>query len=211
MTPQELARRFPRLYHMANLDSWTSILERGLLSTTALLDLFQIAGAERFSLESQWRSDSCSISHSEHGVAVIRDQIPMPEGKLQKLLTGATTQKWYELINGKTFFWVDSQRLTSMLNARQYRARSHAVFVIDTEALLDRHLRKVTLSEQNSGSLYSGKIRGPSTFKRVGDYPFDRIAELAVEYSVPDIADFAIRVEERKADKMVGMIWERAQ
>ena len=35
-----LCRTYPRLYHMATAGSWPSLRERGLLSTTALLELF---------------------------------------------------------------------------------------------------------------------------------------------------------------------------
>ena len=211
MIPQALARRFPRLYHMAELDSWPRILERGLLSTSALLDLFQVSGVSRSKLESEWRSSSTSLSHPEHGDAVIRDQIPMPESSLQHLLVGLTPKEWYQLINGKTFFWVDTQRLGWMLKAPQYRTRPHAIFVVDTHELLERHLPRVTLSDQNSGSVYSGRRRGLETFKRVEEYPSRWVAELAVQYSVPDIDQLTIRIEEWRADIRAGVIWERAQ
>ena len=132
----------------------------------------------------------------------------MPENKLSTLLTGATTRQWYELINRKTFFWVDPQRLLWMLKAPPYLNRTHTVLTVRTEALLHRHLARVTLSDQNSGSLYSGKIRGPDTFKQVSAYNSRWIAELAVDYSVPDVPDFTLRVEERRGDNTLRQIWE---
>jgi hypothetical protein len=42
--PKDLIGRSPRLYHMAEADTWDSIREHGLLSTSALLDLFEIKG-----------------------------------------------------------------------------------------------------------------------------------------------------------------------
>jgi len=50
MDPELLIKTFPRLYHMADRDAWPSIQRHGLLSTTALLDLFEIHGAQRKAL-----------------------------------------------------------------------------------------------------------------------------------------------------------------
>ena len=47
ITHEEFVRRYPRLYHMAQVGSWPSIERNGLLSTSALLDLFQIKGEAR--------------------------------------------------------------------------------------------------------------------------------------------------------------------
>ena len=44
LTPEYLAQRWPRLYHMAEAGSWESVKRHGLLSTTALLDLFEVSG-----------------------------------------------------------------------------------------------------------------------------------------------------------------------
>src|SRR5882762_11831030 len=88
ITPNELSGRFPRLYHMAQLGSWTSIQKHGLLSTTALLDLFESRGDERFRIESCHRPESIPIVHPIHGRAVIRDQKPMSDRSVRKALVG---------------------------------------------------------------------------------------------------------------------------
>ena len=153
MTPEELATRHPLLYHMAALGSWPNVQKHGLLSTSATLDLFGITRDERFRLESQWRPTTETLTDSIQGQVVIRDQIPMREDELQKCLEGLTTRQWYELINHKTFFWVDRQRLEWMLGARQYRNSSHHVLTVDTGSLLSGYSDRVTLSDLNSGSV----------------------------------------------------------
>ena len=45
------AERYPRLWHMAEVENWELIQRRGLLSTSALLDLFQYEGAKREAIE----------------------------------------------------------------------------------------------------------------------------------------------------------------
>ena len=42
VTPEELAQAYPRLYHMADAQSWESIRKHGLLSTSSLLDLYEV-------------------------------------------------------------------------------------------------------------------------------------------------------------------------
>jgi len=104
MTKEELILHYPRLSHMAEDGSWESIKRFGLLSTTALLDLFEIDGSRRTAIESQRRPDSVPIRHCRHGTAVIRDQKPMNDSALIGCLEGMTTSAWYQLLNGKVFF-----------------------------------------------------------------------------------------------------------
>ena len=195
---------YPKLYHVAEFGSWPSIKRHGLLSTSALLDLFEVSGPERSSIESEWRAEAIQIEHHEHGVAVVRDQRPMPPGQLEPLLDGMTPREWYELLNGKTFFWLTEERLGWFLNAKLYRGRVHDVITVDTGRLLRRHWDRITVATINTGSTLGRKWRrGSSTFQSIKDYPLDGrkpgIVELAVEYHVPYIADVALSVERRTA------------
>ena len=85
-TVEEIIARYPVLFHMAELNSWPSIQRYGLLSTSALLDRFEIQGAERAAIETEWRPNSVRIEHEVYSAAVIRDQRPMPPGTLAPLL-----------------------------------------------------------------------------------------------------------------------------
>src|SRR5690242_18502139 len=103
---------------MAESGSLPGIRRHGLLSTSALLDLFEIAGSERYNIESCRRPGSVVISHPVHGQAVIRDQKPMSEEMLRRCLIGLTPRQWFELLNHKVFFWADGDRLQRLLGAR---------------------------------------------------------------------------------------------
>ena len=59
---------------MSEAGSWESIRKHGLLSTTALLDLYEISGTKRFRIESTLRRKSIRVEHPVCGAAVIRDQ-----------------------------------------------------------------------------------------------------------------------------------------
>ncbi len=208
MDRDQLVRDCPTVYHMADGDSWPNIRKYGLMSTSALLDLFEKRGAERFSLESEWRPHSVTITHPVHGNAVIRDQKPMPENGLRQVLKGMTTRQWYELINRKTFFWGSWTRLSWMLSA--YRDSPHCVLFVETRALLERHMGEMSLTDQNSGSIYSNRTRGADTFRSIGEFNSRYVAELAIDYKVSDIVDLTIKVELWKGDAKLGQVWSRS-
>jgi hypothetical protein len=217
ITPEEFAQHYPRLYHMAEAGSWQSISTHGLLSTTALLDLFGVDGVRRRAIESHHRPASVVIAHPEYGSAVIRDQIPMREAALKKCLRGCTPRQWYEFLNSRVFFWVAEQRVQTLLNARAYRARDHLVITVNTSNLLERHKLRVLLSPINSGStIYKPVQRGRDTFMTWDAYPYQErrklrgsanaVAELAVDYSVGDITNFIERVERRRGTRILEVL-----
>lgn len=215
----EIVDRYPRLYHMAELGSWDSIRQHGLLSTSALLDLYQVKGDARFVLESQHRPKSVDITMEGLGTAVVRDQKPMSDKALKLALRdGLTPRDWYETLNEKVFFWLEEQRLNTLLGARAYRNRRHTVMTVDTKHLLEKHCKNVVLAPINSGAtVFKPQPRGRDTFLPLDQYPFDEwnakrrgnqpIVELAVRHSVPDIADFIIRVDNRGRGEPDEPVW----
>ncbi len=215
MNPQEFVARHPNLYHMAEQGSWESIREHGLLSTSALLDLFEIAGPRRHAIESAHRPKSVKLSHPQYGVAVVRDQKPMSESKLRSCLIGMEPREWYELLNRRVFFWPTKERLVRLLGARAYRNSPHVVIEVDTSILLEQRLNQTTLSRINSGStVYVPVPRGRETFLPLSEYPQDwwrarRLGEVAVEYGIPNLADMIISVEEWEGSSKLKTVWER--
>src|SRR5438105_1634732 len=137
---------------MAEVDSWPSIQRHGLLSTSALLDLFQMSGPERDAIESQRRPESVTIRHPRFGTAVIRDQKPLRDEALKGCLRGMTVPDWYCTLNSKVFFWLTQARLETFLTARAYRSSDHVVITVDTARLIDQHLDRLRLSTINSGA-----------------------------------------------------------
>jgi hypothetical protein len=200
--PERLVARFPKLYHMAHDGSWPSIANHGLLSTSALLDLYQLSGAARHAVESEWRPESVPLHLAGASEAVVRDQKPLRPDLLGRCLTdGMTPSEWYELLNGRVFFWLTEENLNVLLHARAYRDQAQTVLTVDTAALLARHLPETELSSINSGSiLRGGALRGARTFSSIQDHPTTRVVELAVLRAVPDIAELVIRVERRHPD-----------
>lgn len=203
---EEVIANCPTLFHMAERGSWSSIRERGLLSTSALLDLYRISGAKREAIESTRRSASIPLNASALPRAVVRDQLPMDDKGLRRCLPRHLTPRdWYELLNTKVFFWLTRDRLQRLTCARPYREKSHDVIEVDTRSLIGAHRERIWLCPMNSGNTKPyPHPRNESTFSRIADYPYDhwrrkrkrgeRVVELAVDHSVPDLHRYVTRV-----------------
>ena len=221
MDTDEFVHRFPRLYHMAEDGSWPVIQRLGLLSTSALLDAFEVVGEERLALTARRRPESVRITHPTLGDAVIRDQKPLNDEVLARVLEdGLAPEDWYRILNAHVFFWPSEERLTRLLQARAYRGEAHTVLTVDTRALVGRLGEAVRLSPINSGStLFDARPRGRNTLLAIDEYPFDywaarrtpatAIAEVAVVHSVPDVGDIVLRADRRREDRVLDVLYER--
>jgi hypothetical protein len=213
MLVENLIARYPTIYHMAEVGTWDSIRERGLMSTSAVLDHFGYAGNARVPFETRYRPNMVQIG-APAGI-VVRDQIPMPPERLrQALVDGTTTEQWYRLINGKVFFWAQEHRMHRLLN--YYGAVEHDVLHVDTKRLVERHLDAVSLSHMNSGNtLPIPHHRDMTLFKRIDAYPakpsgapVKEVVELVVDHAVPDIAACVLRVDRMKGLEKLRTLWQ---
>lgn len=216
MTPEQLVTTFPRLWHMAEDGSWPSISKRGLLSTEALLDLYDIEAEQRKVILSNRRPTSVTISRRGLPDAVVRDQKPMSERGLRKCLgDGLTPGEWCEILNKKVFFWTSEERLLRLLGAKAYRKNPQTVLTVRTETLVRAHRNRILLSPINSGStIYNPQPRGRNTFLPIEEYPFEAmikrkgsrgnaVVELTVSGGVPDIMEHLIAVH-----RVVNEVWQ---
>jgi hypothetical protein len=208
LTPEYIAERWPRLFHMAEAGSWTSIQHHGLLSTTALLDLFEITGPDREVIEAARRPESVKIEHPDHGTSWIRDNKPINVTVLRRTLVGMSEADWYRTLNSRVFFWLSEGRLDRLRKAPPYRARHHDILTFDTKALLEVHAGELELAHLNSGAVHPGAAysRGAGTFRLIAEYPWterlrvaraEPIVELTVPYALRDVDRFIIDVETR--------------
>lgn len=220
MDVEAFIARHPRVFHMAEEGAWDSILEHGLLSTSALLDFYGYDGEARAAIESRRRSEIVTIRHPRTGaLAQIRDNKPLRVQFLEECLTDMTVQEWCELLNRKVFFWVSENRLAKLLSARAYKNRAHDVITIDTRALVERDLPNITLAPINTGAtLYpSATKRGSNTFVPIPEYPLadcirwrgreDAIVELAVDYKVDRVDQLAVCAERRHQEAVLEVLW----
>lgn len=102
------------------------------MSATALLDRCRTGPAERRAIESRARPEGVEIACGRMGRVVIRDQKPLKERTLARLLPSSmSVAQCCRLLNERTFLWAGEGRLNAMLNARAYRGRSHDVLTAD--------------------------------------------------------------------------------
>jgi hypothetical protein len=193
---------------MAHAGSWPSIQRHGLLSSTALLDLFEVSGDRRDALESRRRMQSEEITHPIHGRALLRDQKPLNENKLAAALDdGLTPRDWYRLLNRRVFFWGPETRLRILRGAREYEANRQTIVVVDSARLVARYADHIELCHMNSGATQPMAFRrGRKTFLPIESYPLverrrkygekGAVAEVTVDYSVPDVSDFVVAAYE---------------
>ena len=175
MDTETLINRHPTLWHMAEVGAWPKIREQGLLSTSALLDLFGYAGEERRRIEAERRLKAVQITHPDHGTALIRDNAPLHEQRLLACLEDMSPREWYTLLNRKVFFWVSQERLEGLLNARLYRDREHDVIVIDSRQLTDR--------PTNDGHRFGARVAATGSRSLIRRWRKSRSAPLAVRSS----------------------------
>lgn len=217
---EELLIECPTLYHMAESGSWPSIGSFGLLSTSALLDSYEVSGARRHEIEAQRRPTSVTLTKPGRAPAVVRDQLPMDDKGLERcLLDGISPEDWYRRLNSKVFFWLTRERLIRLLNAGTYRAQEHDVLELNSEALMEAYADQIWFCPINSGCTKPfPHPRGNSTFLRISDYPYgqwrtkrksgERVVELAVDYSIPDVAKYVKRVVRMKSEQELTILFE---
>jgi hypothetical protein len=215
---EELLSDCPTLYHMAEDGSWPSIRDKGLLSTTALLDLYEVQGEARQQIEARRRPAGVLLEHTTLPHAVIRDQLPMDDRGLRRCLPAhIEPTDWYRLLNGKVFFWLTKPRLITLLRAGTYRTRLHDVLEVSARRLVEKHYPHIWFCPMNSGCTKPWPhARDENTFRRIPEYSYaeirqrrkrgERVVELAVDYSVPDIADFVTRVVRMQAGQEIATL-----
>jgi hypothetical protein len=206
MTPEELSVRHPRLFHVTLPGASESILKRGLLPTSTLLDLYEVDGAARAALERAPRPSAVPIHHPLHGTVVINDQSPMTQAALEKCLEdGLRPADWLSMLNRRVFFWSDERGLSRLLGARANRTRDVEVLVFDTLSLARAYADRIELCAINSGSTIRRPARrGLSTFTPLRDLSYaawsrkrggrDKILEITVLDGVPDIAAYLVEL-----------------
>ena len=214
MDLKTLVELHPCFYHMAEAGTWPSIKANGLLSTAAVLDRFGISGKAREVFEDEHRPTKMAVGPAG-GRIVLRDQKPMAPDRLAKALSdGTTPREWYRLLNGMVFMWARQERLYGLLGARGYRSFEHDVLTIDSEGLLKSYATRTWLCHMNSGNTFPYfQPRGKGLFKRIPDYPSKKkgkpvkdIVEVVVDYSVPDIRDFVVKVQRMRGDEVIADI-----
>jgi hypothetical protein len=208
VTPEELAAKHPRLYHVTDPANWEGIQKHGLLSTSRILTKREISDEERACINRRRQRESVPLKHPIHGEVVIRDNRPLNETKLWNCLDdGLTPADWLALLDERVFFWVDETRIPGFMKPYLKNGVDQLVLVLDTLSVARSHGDRMELCPFNSGSTYyDAPRRGLATFTPLlrHDYPTwqklranvkesrDYIVEVTVVGGVDPITDHVI-------------------
>jgi hypothetical protein len=180
-----------------------------------------VNGAERLAIESQHRPACVEITGQGFPRAVVRDQIPMSDAALLRCLPPhLTPSEWYRLLNSKVFFWLTRDRLHRLTNAKSYKEKSHDVIEVDTRSIIAAYRDSIWFCPINSGCTKPvARERDEATFARIEDYPYahwrkkrkrgERVVELAIDYSVPDLAKHVSRAATVKGTTELKVLFPR--
>jgi hypothetical protein len=215
---EELINNHPYLYHMAEVGSWPTIQEFGLMTTESIVRSSSLTREEIQEVLSTRRANSIRIPHPTLGNVVIRDQGPLNLANLDLGASGGTVEEWLYELNSRVFFWLHPAKLSQLLKARRYRNFEQDVITVDTRSLLDNYGSAVRLSPINSGAtIYpNAPQRGAATFMTIEEYDYkvrrrargavDAIVELAVDGGVPDVRNHVVDVRRMKADDVIEIL-----
>ncbi|WP_148053127.1 DUF7002 family protein [Pseudomonas brassicacearum] len=199
LTPEEISSLHPRLFHITHPQALPSISKYGLLSTSHLLELFDVPSEDRSLLEAMRRPTNIEIEHPVHGKAILTDNTPLMVKALSQCLDdGLHPADWMRLLNQRVFFWVDEKNMTNHLRASTHRREKRVVMVFDTLSVARANFKKIELAPINTGStVRKAARRGLSTFSPAHLYNYrdwqklrggrDRIKELTVLGGIQDI------------------------
>jgi len=211
----ELKRAYSRAWHSTFAGGWERIRASGigLASTTTLLDLYGVIGADRARLEEQPRGESEWLQADGLPPVLIRDQKPLlPVTRLERVLDDMSVSDWCRELNRRVYFFVRETPLKRLLAA--YPDEEHDVLVIDARKLVDRYEQAITLSPINTGAIAPAYAkRGAGTFVPIDRYPTTAtgapakpIAEITVDVPIPDIVELTLRVARWRGNVCLGTL-----
>ena len=207
MTPEDLAQRHPRLYHLTSPEAVESVRRHGLLPPLSLLDLFEADAGTRARVLAR-RPEAVELAHPVHGQAVVTDNRPLSDMALARILDdGLSPDDWRWKLAERVFFWVDRRDLAKLRGARLNRERERVVIEFDTLSLARAHADRLEISPINSGAtIHDPPRRGNGTYaplpdtdwpewrRRRGRVAPDRIKEVTIRGPVPDAGAHIVRI-----------------
>ena len=192
MTPEDLAARHPRLYHVTAAGSADLIVSGGLLSALQLLDRFE-ADPETRQQATARRIRCITLRHPTYGTATITDNRPLIMASLARCLDGMTPPEWLQLLNERVFFWVSEAGLATLAKSAVNRMRRVDVLVLKTLSVARAAAGRIELCPFNSGStIRRPPRRGRNTFTPLGRYSHAEWARLRARKTPDTIREVTI-------------------
>ncbi len=204
MNFDDLVSRYPRLWHATFEGGWEGIRSSGLLSAADLL-------------ESVGRGDEAQAMRPEVvrfdapvGPVVLRNQT-LSRKDPEPYLDGVTVAEWWQLVNGRSYLFVDQDDLQKMLDSYLAQGLAQEVIAFNTRRLLTDVADQVEVSLVSAGTFprTAGPSRGPATFPRIDAFTGDpaKIKEVTIPVPVAITDTAVISVVSRHPDEDPRRLW----
>jgi hypothetical protein len=204
MTPQDLAKRHPKLFHMTNLITFKQVRRHGLLTAEAIVQRCVAGSSEQERLLSRRRPRHVHLTDPRRAMFILSDNRPLSEAKLSKVLEdGLTPKDWLKMLSKRVFFWTDRKSVNRLMEASNHATQRKVLLEIDTLKFAQAYGDMIEISPINSGAtIHQAAARGHATFAPIRDLDFahwrrsrpkkspDTIREVTVPQNIPDILKF---------------------
>lgn len=144
------------------------------------------------------------------GPATLRNQV-LSRKDPEPYLDGVTVAEWWQLVNGRSYFFVNPDDLQKLLDTCLEQGIGQEVITFNTRRLLADVADQVEVALVSAGTFprTSGPARGPATFPRIDDFTGDPAKIKEVTVPVPlEITDTAIvSVVSRHPDAEPRRLW----
>lgn len=212
MSPEEFARRVPRLYHVTDRPAWPLIARHGLLSTDGLVERFVSDPDLRVALRTKRRERPVPLYAGPDGAALLNDNIPLVLAQLARVLDdGLTPGEWLRILNGRVYFFPELSRASSFIEAGRRGGREKLLLTFDSLSVARAHLDRLFIAPINTGSAIRFPARrGHATFAPVAAVSWvefasrranvkrspDTVAEVSLLGGLPDVETHLARPPE---------------
>ena len=188
-------RHRPWLCHVSLATDVASIHKHGLLSTSSLLDLFEVPETDRQLYEREPRSKAVTLVHSLHGRTVLNDQAPLHAGGLSRCLDGMTSEEWCRELNSRVYLRPVRDRSQCIWKTKLTNSLKRLTLVADTREFLAVYEEELAATSINPG--YT--LRDPT---RRGRYTFTPLRELfdAPSLTMKSIAELSVLHKVNRTD-----------
>lgn len=145
---------------------------------------------------------------------MLRDQL-LTRRDPAPYLDGVTVEEWWELVNGRVYFFSQERPLKRLLASYAERGYGQEVIKFRTEALLAPVAASVEVTTVNAGVFprQAGPCRGRMTFIPLSDFPasdWSDIKEVTVSCPVPVSEEAIHSVVDHGPDGSARRLWTRA-
>jgi hypothetical protein len=176
---EQLAKRFPNVWHVTFAGGWHGIQSHGLLRTIDVAPL----GCEEL------RPEVTRVEAPDGLHITLRNQLrsridPTPS------LDGVTPSEWWRLVNSRVYFFCRQSHADELVESCLRQNLVQEVIKLRTRSALEFVADNVEVTTVNVGVFprTKGPSRGPNNFVPLGEYPVAdaaKIREITVAARVP--------------------------